>query len=280
MTTAPVICFGQQPCGFFPKRFLVAKIRTARRLQAELGGEIVFFYHDSDHDPRETQTILRHRKTAEPARLNFAFKNRIQRKFSPLYLKHIAAGWQDKTVLQLPNYVGHHLINIFKKVSAAHVADFCLEMYRGLGLLEGIHVVRSSDPAFRRAACDVPEFFVDVPHEGEIVRARFAPEDGRADLPVGQDARQRVPTELGGKLTLHEGGDSFITLPATTFTKEQISPTRDTRLRWMQSVLHCTHYVAGAGEKAYLRPEEAPDVTFINRDAIDQSDEAYIEIQS
>jgi hypothetical protein len=48
----------------------------------------------------------------------------------------------------------------------------------------------------------------------------------------------------------------------------------------MQSVLHCTHYVAGAGEKAYLRTEEAPDVTFINRDAIDRSDEAYVEIQS
>jgi len=37
MSTAPVICFGQQPCGFFPKRFLVAKILTARRLQSELG---------------------------------------------------------------------------------------------------------------------------------------------------------------------------------------------------------------------------------------------------
>ena len=81
-------------------------------------------------------------------------------------------------------------------------------------------------------------------------------------------------------LTLHEGGDSIVTLPNTTFSKEQISPTRDTRLRWMQSVLRCTHYVAGAGEKAYLRPEESPDVTFINRVAIDQSDEAYVEIQS
>ena len=57
---------------------------------------------------------------------------------------------------------------------------------------------------------------------------------------------------------MHEGGDRFVTLPASAFTKEQISPARDTRLRWMQSVLHCTHYVAGAGEKAYLRPEEAP----------------------
>ena len=183
MSSAPVICFGQQPCGFFPRRFLFAKIQTARRLQKEIGGEIVFFCHDSDHDPRETQTILRHRKTNEPAMLNFAFENKIQRKFSPLYLKQIAAGWQDKTMLQLPNYVGHPLIDIFKKVSAANVADFCLEMYRGMGLLDGIRVVRSSDPAVRRAACDVPEFFVDVPYEGEIVRARFnagAPSTGSA----------------------------------------------------------------------------------------------------
>jgi hypothetical protein len=276
MTTVPVICFGQQPCGFFPKRFLIAKIQTARRLQAEIGGEIVFFYHDSDHDPRETQTILRHRKTGQPAQLNFAFKNRIQRKFSPLYLKQIAAGWQDKTLLQLPNYVGHPLINVFKEVSAANVADFCLEMYRGMGLLEGIRVVRSSDPAVRRAACDVPEFFVDVPYEGEIVRARFnagAPVSDPAH--IGSTTRKHAGSETGAPmLTLHEGGDSFVTLPETAFAKEQISPTRDTRLRWMQSVLHCTHYVAGAGEKAYLRPEEAPDVTFINRDAIDQSDEA------
>src|SRR5208337_2348218 len=143
--TSPVICFGQQPCGFFPKRFLFAKIQTARRLRTEIGGEIVFFCHDSDHDPRETQTILRHRKTNEPAKLNFAFKNRIQRKFSPLYLKHIAPDWQDKTALRLPNYVGHPLIAVFKKVSAASVADFCLEMYCGMGLLEAIRVVRSSD---------------------------------------------------------------------------------------------------------------------------------------
>jgi hypothetical protein len=121
---------------------------------------------------------------------------------------------------------------------------------------------------------------VDVPYEGEIVRARFTPEDGRADLPVGQDARQRVPTEFRGKLTLHEGGDSFVTLPETAFTQEQISPTRDTRLRWMQSVVHCTHYIAGAGEKAYLRPEEAPEITFVNRDHIDRPDEAYTEIHS
>ena len=282
MTIAPVICFGQQPCGFFPKRFLVAKIRTARRLQAELGGEIVFFYHDSDHDPRETRTTLRHRKTGEPAQLNFAFENRLQRKFSPLYLKRIPADWQDKTLLQLPNYVERPGIEVFKKTVATNVADFCLAMYLGLGLLEGIRVVRSSDPAFRRAACDVPEFFVDVPYEGEIVRARFntgAPVSDPAR--IGNTNQKHARSKTGAPmLTLHEGGDSFVTLPETNFTKEQISPTRDTRLRWMQSVLRCTHYVAGAGEKAYLRPEEAPDVTFINRDAIDRSDEAFTEIPS
>jgi hypothetical protein len=256
MMTAPVICFGQQPCGFFPKRFLFAKIQTARRLQAELGGEIVFFYHDSDHDPRETKTILRHRKTNEPAQLNFAFENRLQRKFSPQYLKRIPAGWQAKTLLQLPNYVDRRLIEIFQKASASNVADFCLEMYRAMNLLEGIRVVRSSDPAIRRAACDVPECFVDVPFEGEIVRARSS----------------------GGALKLHEGGDSYVKIPAVVFNKEQISPARDTRLRWMQSVVHCTHYVAGAGERAYLRPEETPEITFVNRDATELADEAYTEI--
>jgi hypothetical protein len=254
--TTPIICFGQQPCGFFPKRFLFAKIQTARRLQSEIGGKIVFFCHDSDHDPRETRTILRHRKTNEPATLNFAFENKTQRKFSPLNFKKIPTGWQEKTALQLPNYVSHPLIGIFKKTSATNIADFCLELYRHLGLLDGIRVVRSSDQNFRAAACEVSEFFVDVPHEGETVRARW----------------------LDGALKLHEGGDSFVTLPLTTFNKAQISPTRDTRLRWMQSVLHCTHYVAGAGERDYLRTEETPEINFITRDAINRSDEAYTEL--
>jgi hypothetical protein len=254
--TAPIICFGQQPCGFFPKRFLFAKIQTARRLQGDIGGEIVFFFHDSDHDPRETKTLLRHRKTNDPAHLNFGFENKIQRKFSPLYLKRIPAGWQEKTALQLPNYIGNPLIDIFKKISAATVADFCLEMYRQMGLLGGVRVARSSDPELRRAACHISEFFVDVPYAGEIVRARSA----------------------AGSLQLHEGGDKFVTLPPATFTREQISPTRDSRLRWMQSVLHCTHYIAGAGEQAYLRRNEAPEIQFLTRDSIDRSDEAYTEL--
>jgi hypothetical protein len=256
MSQTSVICFGQQPCGFFPKRFLVSKIETARRLQSELGGEIVFFYHDADHDPRETRTTLRHRTTHEEAVLNFSFVNKVQRKFSPLFLKQIPADWQPKTVLQLPNYVEHPLIDIFKKVSASNVADFCLETYRGMGLLEGMRIVRSGDAAIRKAACDVSEFFVDIPHENEIVRARFA-----------NDSFQ-----------LHEGGNSFVTLPAAPFTKEQVTPTRDSRLRWMQSVVHCTHYIAGLGERQYLRTEEAPEITFVTRDEIDRSDEAWTEL--
>ena len=115
MTTTPIICFGQQPCGFFPRRFLFAKILAARRLQAELGGEIVFFYHDSDHDPRETTTLLRHRKTGEALRLNFAYENKWQRKFSPLFAKRIAAGWHDRTALQLPPFVDARWVEAFQK---------------------------------------------------------------------------------------------------------------------------------------------------------------------
>jgi hypothetical protein len=256
MSAAPVICFGQQPCGFFPRRYLFAKIETARRLQSEIGGEIVFFYHDSDHDPRETRTTLRHRKTGEPFQLNFAFDNQVQRKFSPLYLKRVRADWHAKTVLQLPAYIDRRWVEAFRETVVPTVANFCLEMYRRMGLLEGIRVARSSDAALRRAARDVPEFFVDAPYEGEVVRARF----------------------IAGELKLHKGGDSYETLPPMNFTKEHISPTRDTRLRWMQSVLHCTHYITGAGEQAYLRAEDAPEITYVNRNPIDRSDEAYTDL--
>ena len=252
--SSPIICFGQQPCGFFPRRFLFAKIQTARRLRAEIGGEIVFFYHDSDHDPRETQTILRHRKTGELMTLNFTFENKVQRKWSPLFLKRIPAGWQVNTARQLGAFVTPECCGTFKEATAANIADFCLEMYRGMGLLENVRVVRSSDRAVRCAACEIDDFFVDVPHAGEVVRAR----------------------RIEGALKLHEGGDSYVTLPATGFGKEQISPNRDTRLRWMQSVVGCTHYIAGAGEQAYLRKEDAPEITFVNRDEIDRADEAYV----
>lgn len=254
MSSAPVICFGQQPCGFFPRRFLYSKIVTARRLQAEIGGRIVFFFHDSDHDPRETQTCLRHLKTGEARALNFTFENKLQRKFSPLYLKRVAPEWRNNTGRQLPAYVSDRWTEAFRSIDAKNVADFCLEMYRCMGLLDGIEVVRSSALAVREAAVAVDDFFVDVPHEGEIVRARHTPDS----------------------LLLHEGGDAYLKLPLVTFTKRQISPTRDSRLRWMQSVLRCTHYIAGMGEQAYLHPEEAPEITFVTRDPIDLADEAYV----
>jgi hypothetical protein len=44
----------------------------------------------------------------------------------------------------------------------------------------------------------------------------------------------------------------------------------------MQSVIRCTHYVAGAGEQAYLRREDAPEITFVPRDAIDRPEEALV----
>jgi hypothetical protein len=250
----PIICFGQQPCGFFPKRFLYAKIATARRLQREIGGEIVFFFHDSDHDPRETATKLRERHTGREDILNFKFANKIQKQFSPLYAKSVSPGWQSKMARQLPNYVGPDLVEHFKAVDASKAADFCRDMYARMSLLDGIRVERSSDPEFRRRAMPVDDYFVDVTWEGEIVRARYR----------------------DGKLFLHKGADRSIELPSQSHDPTQISPTRDTRLRWMQSVIRCTHYVAGAGERQYLNEAEAPGVVFVQRDAISDSDFAYI----
>ena len=250
----PIICFGQQPCGFFPKRFLYAKIAAARRLQQEIGGEIVFFFHDSDHDPRETATKLRERHTGREETLNFQFENKIQKQFSPLYAKRVSPDWQSKMARQLPNYVAAELVAHFKAVEASNAADFCHGMYARMGLLEGIRVERSSDPEFRKRAASIDDYFVDVTWEGELVRARHSE----------------------GNLLLHKGGDCFIELPPQSHDKTQISPTRDTRLRWMQSVICCTHYVAGAGERKYLNEADAPGVTFVPRDDITDSDCAYI----
>jgi hypothetical protein len=251
---APIICFGQQPCGFFPKRFLFAKILAARRLQKEIGGEIVFFFHDSDHDPRETSTLLRERKTGREDILNFEFANKIQKQFSPLYAKRVLPEWQTKTARQLPNYVAPELVEHFKAVSATNVADFCRDLYARMGLLEEIRVERSSDPEFRKRAAPIEDYFVDARWEGELVRARYR----------------------DGKLLLHKGADRYIELPPQQFDATQISPARDTRLRWMQSVIRCTHYVAGAGERQYLNETDALDVTFVSRDEISDPNHAYI----
>src|SRR4029453_14812939 len=167
----PIICFGQQPCGFFPKRFLFAKIVTARRLQKEIGGGIVFFFHDSDHDPRETKNILADPNTNEEVAPNFQFENPIQKQFSPLYAKHVLPEWHEKTARQLPSYVSRTLVEHFKDTKSSNAADFCLEMYRRMGLLDGLRVERSSAPQFRARAVAVSDYFVDQPYEAEIVRA-------------------------------------------------------------------------------------------------------------
>jgi hypothetical protein len=154
----------------------------------------------------------------------------------------------------LPNYVRPKLFEHFKSVEAGNAADFCYAMYGRMGLLDGIRVERSSDPGFRKRAPAIDDFFVDVPWEGELVRARHR----------------------DGKLLLHKGGDKYIDLPPQSFDASQISPTRDTRLRWMQSVIQCTHYVAGAGERGYLNEADAPGVIFVQREEISDSNHAYI----
>src|SRR5947209_7089546 len=250
----PVICFGQQPCGFLPKRFLYAKVEAARRLQASIGGEIVFFFHDSDHDPRETVTILRERGSGREHRLNFQFLNKIQKQFSPLYVKQILPEWQIMMKQQIGKYVERDLVEKFTSVDSANPADFCLEMYRKIGLLDGVRVERSSDAGFRRRAVPVDDYFVDVRWEGEIVRARHR----------------------DGKLLLHKGGDKWIEVPWQDFDAAQISPARDSRFSWMQSVIHCTHYVAGAGERGYLNEADAPEVQFVPRLDIAEPEKAYL----
>ncbi len=250
----PVICFGQQPCGFFPKRFLYGKIVAARRLQASIGGQIVFFYHDSDHDPRETTTILSERSSGREQPFNFEFASKIQKQFSPLYAKRILPNWKEKMARQLGQYVERDLVESFSSIDRTNPADFCLEMYRQIDLLDDIRIERSSDPEFRQRAVPVDDYFVDVRWENEIVRARHR----------------------DGNLLLHKGGGKWIEVPRQDFGAAQISPARDTRFRWMQSVIHCTHYVAGAGERGYLKEADAPEVQFVSRLDVADPEKAYV----
>lgn len=255
MKKEPIICFGQQPCGFFPKRYLIAKINTARKLQEEIGGRIVFFYHDSDADYRETITILEDLKTKEEVRLNFTQENKIQKKFSPLYSKRIPTNWRDEIVRKLPRFVNQKIIEMFKIIKGDTVADFCLEMYIKTGLLEGIEIVRSSDKDFRIKASQLETFYADIPYEGEVVRALMYQDN----------------------LRLHTGGGEYLQIQApASIDKWQKNAGRDYRFGWMQSVVNCTHYILGAGENAYLKKEDFPDVNFVPREFIEKQDLAYI----
>ena len=229
---------------------------TARRMQKEMGGKIIFFYHDSDADYRETITLFRDPQNGEDVRLNFTQANKIQKKYSPLYAKMIPSGWQDEIARKLPRLVPARLVEVFKSASAASAGDFCLDMYRRLGLLDGIEVVRSGDTAFRAQADDLTsDYYADIPYEGEIVRAE----------------------KSGDVFRLHEGGGNYITIPSPAHIEQsQKNPGRDYRFRWMQSVVHCTHYISGAGENAYLKKDDFPDVTFVTRDEISDSNYAYL----
>jgi hypothetical protein len=224
-------------------------------MQAEMGGRIVFFLHDSDHDHRETCSKLTNRHTEKIERVNFDVSNKIQKLYSPLYCKTIKPEWKEKTRRCLPNLVAPELIDIFASINSENVTDFCIEMYRGMGLLEGVELVRSSDTDLREQAIDVEDYFVDIPYEGETVRARHRE----------------------GGYFLYKGGNHYFQVPAEKVNKFQVSPTRDTRLSWMQSVVHCTHYIAGEGEIQYLNTEETPEIEFVKRDFIDRSGEAYAE---
>ena len=329
----PTICFGQQPNGFFPKNFFVAKILTARKLQKKLGGEIVLFYHDSDADYRETITVLKDKATGAEVRLNFLQENKIQKKHSPLYLKRIPAGWKEEILKQLPRFIhpsltpplkggepeaapspergegqGRGLIEIFKSVTANTVADFCLDMYKKLGLLDGIKIVRSSDPDFRNKAIEIlssrPEWrdplTFDIQNISDSLpvrqagsarpaRHRLAPQATAGGMhSLGMTGDWYADVEFNGeivraqfldatRLSLHEGGGVYTYLPKPDkIIKAQITPGADERFDWMNSVIKCTHYIYGEGEKDYLKFSDFPDVKFIQRDAVDNPHLAWI----
>lgn len=242
------IVFGQQPNGFFPKRFFISKIESAKKLQKEIGGKIIWFCHDSDSDYRETVTILKDKQSGKEARLNFTQENKIQKKYSPLYAKKIPKGWQEETLKVLPQYVDANAVELFRSVKSDTAAGFCIRMYQKMGLLDGIEIIRSSDPSVRRNAIEVADFFIDTEYENEIVRARYK----------------------NDHLELHAGGDKFINLPLPPFNKETISPARDSRFIWMQSIVNATHYILGASEKEYLGIENFSNVDFIERSEISE----------
>lgn len=253
MSVFPIICFGQQPCGIFPKRFFYSKIITAKRVQKQIGGKIIFFYHDSDSDFRETITVLQDHFTKAIVRINFEQDNKLQKKYSPLYLKRIPLWWKQNTAKRLYRFVEKPLIEMFLENSCGFVADFCLTMYEKMKLLNDISVMRSSDQTLRKNAMELEDYFADVDFEGEKVRAKY---------------------QLG-KLFLHRGGGLYHYIKPDKITKEQVSPDKEKRFSWMQSVIHCTHYIIGESEMTYLDTKKYPEVTFIPREPVENPEMAW-----
>jgi hypothetical protein len=157
------------------------------------------------------------------------------------------------------NRIVDHFIDVFKNTNANNAADFCLEIYRKLGLLDGIEVVRSSDKSFREKADDLQnDFYADVPYENEIVRALIKNRDGKI---IG---------------SLHHGGGKTTEFEISSeIKKEQKTPGRDNRFKWMNSVINATHYITGNSEYDYLKRDSFQEVEFIKRDQIEDQELAW-----
>jgi len=282
----PIICFGQQPNGFFPKGFFVDKIFTARKLQREIGGRIIWFCHDSDHDYRETITKIKTDRYPEGfVRLNINQPTKHEKLFTPLYQKRIKKGWREETANKLQPIIPKESWELFKSIhtiqhdrhsgqseesptnvgsrtqeiprqarddnkTVGTVADFCIAMYRSMKLLEGIEIARSSDPLFRARALDISheDHYIDIEYKGAIVHARTSPEG--YFINHGGDVKEFIPSDLVPRM----------------LRKELLSPPRTNRFAWMQIALHCTHYIYGKGEAEYLDFKAFPEVTFIPRE--------------
>jgi len=235
-----IICFSQPPNGFFPIPLFVGKLSKARELKKQMGGKIVWFCHDSDNSYKATETQLIDKHSGVETSFNFSQENDIQKKFSPLYAKRIVRGWQEQLAEKLPNFIEINLIRLFLDVKSDTAAGFCIRMYQKMGLLEGVEIVRSSDPSVRRGATEVADFFVDTEYENETVSARF----------------------MGDSLKLVSLFEKDILLPLPPFNKEKISPSSDI-FTWIQSVMNCSHYIYGSEEKDYITPKDYPGVSFI-----------------
>jgi hypothetical protein len=68
----------------------------------------------------------------------------------------------------------------------------------------------------------------------------------------------------------------FWRFPAANLVRNK-SARLETRFVWMQSVIRCTHYVAGASEQDYVNKADAPEVKFVRRDEISDSGKSYTE---
>lgn len=259
----PIICIGQQPNGILPKRFFMAKLETARKLQEKIGGKIVWFCHDSDHDYRETKTsIPSAQHPTGSVDINFPFANKLQRQFTPLAHKSVNKEEMQTIRETLRHLTSTEVLNAYDAVEAKNASEFCIQMYEEMDLLKDVSVVRSSDPEFRKKAetQGFPDgYFYDTIYEGELVRAELHE----------------------GRMRLHKGGELYWDLGDAPDlpVAEAINPGRDRRFMWMQSVIKCTHYITGKSEQEYLkkvRIENPPE--FIVREKIENQDLAWIPI--